>query len=41
MYGEKISACRVLKGNKKEGYHLKDLGVTGVKGNRLGGHALE
>jgi hypothetical protein len=28
MYGEKISACRVLMGCQKEG----DLGVTGVKG---------
>jgi len=27
--------------NQKEGYHLKDLGVTVVKGNRLGGNGLQ
>jgi len=41
MYGEKSSACRVLMGNQKERYHLKDLGITAVKENRLGGHGLE
>jgi hypothetical protein len=41
MYGEKSSACWVLMGDQKERCHLKDLGVTAVKENRLGGHGLE
>jgi hypothetical protein len=41
MYEEKSNACRVFMGNLKERYHLKDLGVTVFKENRLGGHGLE
>jgi hypothetical protein len=41
MYGEKSNAYRVLMGNQKERYNLKDLGVTAVKENRLEGHGLE
>jgi uncharacterized protein YkuJ len=41
MYVEKSNAYRVLMGNQKERYHFKDVGVTAVTDNRLGGHGLE
>jgi hypothetical protein len=41
MYAEKSNAYRVLMGNQKERCLLKDLRVTVVTENRLGGHGLE